>query len=149
MLSSDHHLLSRSSIQQLNSDPLPYVEKALDMIRNKIMCVGTGMPEYYCVCAIIGLLKKKQCQEDTRDEEHKAADRVHQMLKNVLSLQDNYSVAATLASLPNMVNVSQSSFFPNMYLQSLHSRSQQPLAYLAMATVMAAMMVMATASSMI
>ncbi|CAF9916652.1 MAG: hypothetical protein ALECFALPRED_010811 [Alectoria fallacina] len=69
---------------------------------DKIMCVGVGLQEYYCVCAIIGLLKKKQSPEHPRYEEHKAAYRVTQMIQRVLSLQDNYSAAATLASLPNM-----------------------------------------------
>lgn len=73
------------------------------MIGDKIMCVGTGLQEYYCVCAIIGLLKKKQSPEHSRYEEQKAAYRVTQMIQRVLSLQDNYSAAATLASLPNMV----------------------------------------------
>ncbi len=67
------------------------------------MCLGIGLQEYYCVCAIIGLLKKKQSQEFSRHEEQKAAQRVYQLLQTVLSLQDNYSAAATLASLPNMV----------------------------------------------
>ena len=74
------------------------------MIGDKIMCIGIGLQEYYCVCAIIGMLKKKQSPEHSRHEEQKAANRVQQMLQRVLSLQDNYSAAATLASLPNMVS---------------------------------------------
>ena len=77
------------------------------MIGDKIMCIGIGLQEYYCVCAIIGLLKKKQSPENSRYEEQKAAYRVTQMTQKVLSLQDNYSAAATLASLPNMVSASQ------------------------------------------
>ena len=142
MLSPDHNLLSGTSVQNLNGDPLPYVEKAHDMIRTKIMCVGTGLQEYYCVCAIIGLLRKKQSQEDDKHEEQNAAHRVHQMLQNVLSLQDNYSVAATLASLPNMVNVPR--ILRNMYLLSLHSRSQQPLVWLAMAATKVIAIAMST-----
>ena len=81
------------------------------MIGEKIMCVGIGLPEYYCVCAMIGLLKKKQSPslEQSRYEEQKAAYKVTQMTQRVMSLQDNYSAAATLASLPNMVNT-----FPNV-----------------------------------
>ena len=75
------------------------------MIGDKIMCIGIGLQEYYCVCAIIGLLKKKQLPENSRYEEQKAAYRVTQMTQKVLSLQDNYSAAATLASLPNMVSL--------------------------------------------
>lgn len=74
------------------------------MIGDKIMCIGVGLQEYYCVCAIIGLLKKKQSPEILKYEEQKAANRVTQMTQKVLSLQDNYSAAATLASLPNMVS---------------------------------------------
>ena len=110
------------------------------------MCVGTGLQEYYCVCAIIGLLRKKQSQEDAKHEVQKAAHRVHQMLQNVLSLQDNYSVAATLASLPNMVSILQ--IIRHMYLLSFHSRSQQPLVYLVTATAMAMAVVIAIAVSM-
>lgn len=73
------------------------------MIGEKVMCVGIGLIEYYCVCAIIGLLKKNHSSEHSRHEEQKAAYRVTQMNQRVLSLQDNYSAAATLSSLPNMV----------------------------------------------
>lgn len=107
VLNPDRNLSSRSSIKQLSSDPLPYLEKALDMNGEKIMCLGVGLQEYYCVCAIIGLLKKKQSPEDSRHEEQKAAYRVAQMTQRILSLQDNYSAAATLASLPNMVSTFQ------------------------------------------
>ena len=68
------------------------------------MCVGVGLQEYYCVCAIIGLLKMKQSAEYSRYEEERAAYRVTQMTQKLLSLQDNYSAAATLASLPHMVS---------------------------------------------
>lgn len=73
------------------------------MIGDKIMSIGIGIQEYYCVCAIIGLLKKRP-PEDSRYEEQKAAYKVTQMIQKVLSLQENYSAAATLASLPNMVS---------------------------------------------
>ena len=80
------------------------------MIKNKIMCVGVGLQEYYCICAIIGLLEK-QFSEYSDGEEKKSANRVQQMIQRVLSLQDNYSAAATLASLPNMVSHYQDSNF--------------------------------------
>ena len=75
------------------------------MIGDKIMCVGVGLQEYYCVCAIIGLLKKKQSSDISNSEEQKAAYQVTRMTQRILSLQDNYSAAATLASLPNMVSI--------------------------------------------
>ena len=103
----DQDLPSRSSIKRFSSDPLPYLEKTLDMIREKIMCLGVGIIEYYCVCAIIGLLKRKQSPEDSKHEEQEAAYRVTQIYQRVLTLQDNYSAAATLASLPNMVCIFQ------------------------------------------
>ena len=90
---------------QLGSDPLPYLEKALNMIGEKIMCIGTGLQEYYCVCAIIGLLKKMQSSENSSCEVQKAAYRVAQIIQRILSLQDNYSAAATLASLPKTVSI--------------------------------------------
>ena len=77
------------------------------MIGDKIMYIGVGLQEYYCVCAIIGLLKKKQSLDNSKYEEQKAANRITQMTQKVLSLQDNYSAAATLASLPNMVSTFQ------------------------------------------
>ena len=67
------------------------------------MCIGIGGHEYWCICAIIGLLKKKQSPEHSVYEEQRAAYRATQMIQRLLSLQDNYSAAATLASLPNMV----------------------------------------------
>lgn len=74
------------------------------MIGDKITCIGIGIQEYYCVCAVIGLLKKVQSPEDSSNEEQKAAHRVAQIIQRMLSLQDNYSAAATLASLPTMVS---------------------------------------------
>lgn len=101
----DQNLLPpRNSIKQLSSDPLPYLEKALSMFEEKIMCIGTGLQEYYCVCAITGMLKKMQTGEQSKYEEQKAAFRVSQIIQKVLSLQDNYSAAATLASLPRLVS---------------------------------------------
>lgn len=95
--------LSRSSIVQLSGDPLNYLEKALTMIEEKIMCVGAGLQEYYCVAAIIGLLKKRLLPEQSSNEEHGSAEKVSRMIQSVLQSQDNYSAAATLASLPHMV----------------------------------------------
>ena len=100
----DQKIASRNSIDQLSSDPLPYLEKALNMTGDKITCIGIGIQEYYCVCAVIGLLKKVQSPEDSSNEEQKAAHRVAQIIQRMLSLQDNYSAAATLASLPTMVS---------------------------------------------
>ena len=74
------------------------------MFEEKIMSIGTGLQEYYCVCAIAGLLKKTQSPEKSKYEEQKAASRVAQIIQKVLSLQDNYSAAATLASLPRLVS---------------------------------------------
>lgn len=105
VLKLDHDLPSRNSIMQLSSDPLPYLEKALNMIGEKIMCIGPGIHEYYCVCAIIGLFKKMESPENSNYEEQKAAYRITQMVQRVLSLQDNYSAAATLASLPKTVSL--------------------------------------------
>lgn len=90
---------------QLSSDPLPYLEKALNMIGEKVMCIGPGIHEYYCVCAIIGLFKKMQSPENSNYEEQRAAYRITQIIQRVLSLQDNYSAAATLASLPKTVSI--------------------------------------------
>ena len=112
LLNLDQDLLSRNSIKQLSSDPLPYLEKALNMIGDKVMCIGIGLQEYYCVSAIIGLLKKMQSPEHSSDEEQKAAYRVAQIIQKLLSLQDNYSAAATLASLPQMVSTSRDKVVP-------------------------------------
>lgn len=103
-LNLGQNLPSRNSVKNLSSDPMPYLEKALNMVGDKIICVGIGLQEYYCVCAMIGLLKRKQSPDTSNYEEQKAAYKVTQMIQKVLSLQDNYSAAATLASLPNMVS---------------------------------------------
>ncbi|KAL2053599.1 hypothetical protein ABVK25_006252 [Lepraria finkii] len=95
-------LPSRSSIVQLSGDPLQYLERALAMLEDKIMCLGVGLQEYYCVCAIIGLLKSRISRDQSRNEEERSADKVTRMIQRVLATQDNYSAAATLASLPNM-----------------------------------------------
>lgn len=99
----ERKMLSRSSIVELSGDPLNYLEKALTMLVKKIMCVGVGLQEYYCVAAIIGLLKKRLLPEQSKNEEHASAEKVSRMIQRVLQSQDNYSAAATLASLPNMV----------------------------------------------
>ena len=100
---TERGLPSRSSIVQLSGDPLQYLERALAMLEDKIMCLGIGLQEYYCVCAIIGLLKGRMSQDQSRNEEQRSADKVTRMIQRVLATQDNYSAAATLASLPNMV----------------------------------------------
>lgn len=84
------------------------------MLEEKIMCLGIGLQEYYCVCAIAGLVGKKLLPESSRREEHDAADRVSQTIQRVLALQDNYSAAATLASLPNMVGCNQTGTFKTL-----------------------------------
>ena len=89
---------------QLSGDPFQYLEKALTMLEDKIMRLGVGLQEYYCVCAIIGLIKRPS-PEQSRNEQMKSADRVTAMIQRVLAAQDNYSAAATLASLPNMVYI--------------------------------------------
>lgn len=67
------------------------------------MCLGTVLQEYYCVSAILGLVRKRQLPDSAGNEEQVAADRVAKLIQRVLDSQDSYSVAATLASLPNMV----------------------------------------------
>ena len=112
LLNPDQDLLSRNSIKQLSCDPFPYLEKALNMIGDKIMCIGIGLQEYYCVCAIIGLLKKTHLPGNSSGEEQRSAYRVVQIIQKLLSLQDNYSAAATLASLPRMVSTSVDNITP-------------------------------------
>ena len=119
VLNPDPGLGSRNGIKRLSSDPLPYLEKALNMIGDEIMCIGIGLQEYYCVCAIIGLLKKMQSPEHSSNEEQKAAYRVAQIIQRILSLQDSYSAAATLASLPKMVSTSVDNHHPNATNQAL------------------------------
>lgn len=84
------------------TDPVQYLEKALSMLADKIMRLGVGLQEYYCICSAIGLHKKKTFA-GSNNEEFQAAERVSKMIQKVLSLQDNFSAAATLASLPTMV----------------------------------------------
>ena len=114
ILNPDQDLRFRNGIKKLSSDPLPCLEKALNMIGDKIMCIGIGLQEYYCVCAILGLLKKIQSPEHSSNEEQKAAYRVAQIIQKILSLQDSYSAAATLASLPKMVSTSVENHHPNV-----------------------------------
>lgn len=78
------------------------------MLESKILCLGVGLQEYYCVAAIIGLLRKRLLPEESRNEEHGSAEKVLLQSQRLLQLQDNYSAAATLASLPNMVRVASS-----------------------------------------
>ena len=73
------------------------------MLEEKIMRLGVGLQEYYCVCAIIGLIRRPPSPEQSRKEQMRSADRVTAMIQRVLAAQDNYSAAATLASLPTMV----------------------------------------------
>lgn len=105
VLKPDHDLPSRNLIMQFRNNPLPYLEQALSMIGEKTMCIGPGLHEYYCVCAIIGLFKKMQSPESSNYEEQNSAYRITKIIQKVLSLQDNYSAAATLASLPKTVRV--------------------------------------------
>ena len=74
------------------------------------MSIGVGLQEYYCVAAIIGLLNQRLLEEQSGDEELRSADKVYRMIHRILQSQDNYSAAATLASLPHMVS-------PRWYVQ--------------------------------
>lgn len=73
------------------------------MTEMKIMRIGVGIQEFYCICAAIGLLKR-QSSDDPRNSMFEAAETVSRMIQRMLSLEDNFSAAATLASLPNMVS---------------------------------------------
>ena len=69
-----------------------------------MMRIGVGIQDYYCICAVIGLYKKTcNVPAGASTLEYQAAERVTKRLQKMLSLQDNFSAAATLASLPNMV----------------------------------------------
>lgn len=83
-------------------DSIQYLERALNMTEMKILSTGIGIQEFYCICAAIGLLER-QSSNDGRNAMFKAADRVSRIIQRMLSLEDNFSAAATLASLPNMV----------------------------------------------
>lgn len=74
------------------------------MLEYKIMLVGVGLQEYYCVSAAVGVQLKNSNPSGHENEELRSADRVSKMIQKLLTMQDNYSAAATLASLPNMVH---------------------------------------------
>ncbi|KAL9100504.1 MAG: hypothetical protein Q9163_004127 [Psora crenata] len=95
------HALPYEGIVQNISDSVQSLERALTMCEDKIMRLGIGIQEYYCISSCIGLLKKS-ISTTARSEEFQAADRVAKMIQRVLSLEDKFSAAATLASLPNM-----------------------------------------------
>lgn len=78
------------------------LENALVMLEDNVMRLGVGLHDYYAISSCIGLLKKRTSNRPER-EEFEAADRVAKLMEKLLSLEDNYSAAATLASLPNMV----------------------------------------------
>ena len=107
---------------QLSGDPLQYLEKVLTMLEDKIMRLGVGLQEYYCVCAIIGLIKRPSPEQST-NEQMRSADRVTAMIQRVLAAQDNYSAAATLASLPNMVYILFRSYHNELTIRHLASPS--------------------------
>lgn len=74
------------------------------MSKQKINRLGVGIKEYYCTCAVIGLLKKQSASTSPAPtHEYQAADKVLRLAQKMLSLQENFSAAATLASLPNTV----------------------------------------------
>ena len=78
------------------------LEKALIMLEDNVMRLGVGLHDYYAISSCIGLLMKRT-SNGPKSEEFEAADRVAKVMEKLLSLEDNYSAAATLASLPNMV----------------------------------------------
>ena len=95
------------------------------MLEEKIMRLGVGLQEYYCVCAIIGLIKRPPSPEQSRNEQMRSADRVTAMIQRVLAAQDNYSAAATLASLPNMVYIVPPCYHHELTIRFLASPSPQ------------------------
>ncbi|MDI1486793.1 MAG: hypothetical protein OHK93_006055 [Ramalina farinacea] len=71
------------------------------MLEDNVTRLGVGLHDYYAISSCIGLLKKRT-SNGPKSEEFEAADRVAKLMEKLLSLEDNYSAAATLASLPNM-----------------------------------------------
>ena len=94
---------------------LHYLEKALSVIDDTMMLVGVGIQDYYAVCACIGLLKKS-IVDTVEKVEFEAADKVLNMVQRMVSLENSFSAAATLASLPNMVRQS-----PRLLMKAPHT----------------------------
>ena len=84
------------------------------------MCLGIGLQEFFCVSAVLGLESKRLARGTGHNEERTAADRVLHMIQKVLSLQDNLSAAATLASLPTIVGTLS-------YDKAFSDHGQQPV----------------------
>ena len=103
-MSLERRLGPWGSTTQVSSDAIQYLRKALSFLENKITCLGIGLQEFFCVSAILGLESKSLFPGNGHNGECTAADRVLQVIQKVLSLQDNLSAAATLASLPHMVS---------------------------------------------
>ena len=103
--SVENSLTFQPASAQVVEDHLKYITNTIDMLEHKVMRLGTGLQEYYCVCAIEGLLKQSipTSTAATDQEVQIASEKVSQLWQRILGLQDNYSAAATLASLPNMV----------------------------------------------
>ena len=88
--------------ESTTNESVQHLENALIMLEDKIMRLGVGYQEHYAISTSIGLLKAN-ASTNARGEEIEAADRVAKLMGKVLSLEDNYTAAATLASLPNLV----------------------------------------------
>ena len=95
--SIDKSVPSSRAMAQAGRDEIRYLDKVLIMIEEKIMRLGVGLQEYYCVCAIRGLFEKIGSSGQSRTEEKQAADRMTLWVQKILSMQDNHS------SLPTMV----------------------------------------------
>ena len=71
----------------------------------KLDHLGVGLQECYCLIAVVGLYKKLFLKGSASiNAERDAAERVATIMQKMLAQQDDYSAAATLASLPTTVS---------------------------------------------
>lgn len=77
------------------------VEKALEMLEDKVLRLGSGISQFWLVCAAYGFVKAKLFPDQATAQEQRAADRMTSLYYRFLSLQADQSHETNLTPLPN------------------------------------------------
>lgn len=93
----------QSSTGNINS-AFDVVEKALEMLEDKVARLGSGISQFWLVCAAHGCVKAKLFPEQASAQEQRAADRMTSLYYKFLALQVDQSQDGNLSNGNKEVN---------------------------------------------
>ena len=89
-----------SSAGNVNS-AFELVEKALEMLEDKVVRLGSGISQFWLVCAAYGCVKAELSPEQAMVQEQRAADRMTSLYYKFLSLQADQSRDSSMITAAN------------------------------------------------